>query len=388
MDEGAFNRLLKIPASLKFTILSRKLVKSGASFMGKSIERDGIFGKYTEHFDDEGNKVGESHKRQSIIEDYTEHFDINHTKIGQSKDREGIFEDYVERQGHNPGTDSSGVFLRQQRRKSASGGSTFDGAHTAKVHSRTNSSSGSGEFSWLFVIVGIVLILVSRINGEKSPTFPEHTVDAEFDTYRERLIAGELPNTHDVGLIKSAVGNEYAVRRCVQHPTDLDTINCYVLFQSASAGLVSVRFDNGWPRANQIPIGFDFQGHLLINEYGELLSYDPTNDRLKSIVKNAWNAGLSSDKRYVAFTPGIKDQSTPLSVELIDLQSSKISNLATLQGMEPGGLEIRWLPNNQTIVFETVSIASRAPSTWTIERDGSNLRKVVDGQLYDLKDID
>lgn len=88
--------------------------------MGKSIERDGVFGKYTEHFDDDGNKVGESKivdgvfgkyvehtdrhgnkvgeskYREGIFEDYTEHFTRDGKKVGESKDREGIFEDYTE----------------------------------------------------------------------------------------------------------------------------------------------------------------------------------------------------------------------------------------------------------------------------------------------------
>lgn len=35
--------------------------------MGTSKERDGIFGKYTEHFDDSGKKIGESRERTGIF---------------------------------------------------------------------------------------------------------------------------------------------------------------------------------------------------------------------------------------------------------------------------------------------------------------------------------
>ena len=64
--------------------------------MGKSIERDGVFGKYTEHFDDDGNKIGESKIIDGVMGKYVEHRDTEGRKIGESKYREGVFEDYTE----------------------------------------------------------------------------------------------------------------------------------------------------------------------------------------------------------------------------------------------------------------------------------------------------
>lgn len=41
--------------------------------MPKSYEREGFFGKYTEHYDDQGNKIGESREREGFFGKYVEH---------------------------------------------------------------------------------------------------------------------------------------------------------------------------------------------------------------------------------------------------------------------------------------------------------------------------
>ncbi len=64
--------------------------------MAKSVERDGIFGKYTEHFDDDGHKVGESRERDGVFGTYVEHTDAAGTKTGESRERDGVFETYTE----------------------------------------------------------------------------------------------------------------------------------------------------------------------------------------------------------------------------------------------------------------------------------------------------
>lgn len=77
--------------------------------MGTSKERDGFFGKYTEHFDDDGNKVGESRERDGFFGKYVEHTDTNGNKTGESRDREGFFGDYTEH------TNSSGSKVGESR---------------------------------------------------------------------------------------------------------------------------------------------------------------------------------------------------------------------------------------------------------------------------------
>lgn len=68
----------------------------GSCAMGYSKERDGFFGKYTEHFDDNNNKVGESRERDGFFGPYTEHVDTDHNKVGESREREGFFGPYTE----------------------------------------------------------------------------------------------------------------------------------------------------------------------------------------------------------------------------------------------------------------------------------------------------
>ncbi len=79
--------------------------------MAKSVEREGFFGKYTEHYDDDGKKIGESREREGFFGKYAEHTDAEGNKVGESRDREGFFGDYVEH------TDSSGSKIGESRER-------------------------------------------------------------------------------------------------------------------------------------------------------------------------------------------------------------------------------------------------------------------------------
>lgn len=69
--------------------------------MGESRKRDGFFGEYTEHFDDDGNKIGESREKEGVFGPYTEHVDAQGNKIGESRDMEGFFGAYTEHRDRN-----------------------------------------------------------------------------------------------------------------------------------------------------------------------------------------------------------------------------------------------------------------------------------------------
>lgn len=64
--------------------------------MSKSYEKNGVFGKYIEHYDDKGNKIGESREIDGVFGKYTEHRDRDGRKIGESRDTKGVFGDYTE----------------------------------------------------------------------------------------------------------------------------------------------------------------------------------------------------------------------------------------------------------------------------------------------------
>lgn len=57
--------------------------------MGKSVEREDWLGnRYTEHYDDSGNKIGESRELSDRLGNkYTEHRDTSGTKTGESHER-------------------------------------------------------------------------------------------------------------------------------------------------------------------------------------------------------------------------------------------------------------------------------------------------------------
>lgn len=67
--------------------------------MSKSKQKTGFFGdKYTEHTNDQGEKIGESRQRTGFFGgEYTEHTDKDGNKTGESRDRTGFFgSEYVE----------------------------------------------------------------------------------------------------------------------------------------------------------------------------------------------------------------------------------------------------------------------------------------------------
>ena len=61
--------------------------------MARSVEREGLFGgTYTEHYDDDGNKIGESREQEGLFGGtYTEHYDNDYNSIGESREQEGLF---------------------------------------------------------------------------------------------------------------------------------------------------------------------------------------------------------------------------------------------------------------------------------------------------------
>lgn len=107
--------------------------------MGTSKERDGFFGKYTEHFDDDGNKVGESREREGFFGKYVEHTDSAGDKVGESRDREGLFGDYTEH------TDSGGGKLGESREREG-----FLGDYTEHTDSEGNKIGESREREGFF----------------------------------------------------------------------------------------------------------------------------------------------------------------------------------------------------------------------------------------------
>ena len=64
--------------------------------MGKSVERDGLFGKYTEIYDDDGNKIAESREVDGFLGKYTEYTNTSGDKIGESREMDGFLGDYTE----------------------------------------------------------------------------------------------------------------------------------------------------------------------------------------------------------------------------------------------------------------------------------------------------
>ena len=68
----------------------------GGNVVGESREQEGFLGAYTEHRDLGGNVVGESREQEGFLGDYTEHRDADGNLLGESRKRKGFFDDYIE----------------------------------------------------------------------------------------------------------------------------------------------------------------------------------------------------------------------------------------------------------------------------------------------------
>jgi hypothetical protein len=57
---------------------------------GYSEEIEGLFGKYSQHYDENGNKLGYSEERSGLLGDYTQHYEQDGSKLGYSEERSGL----------------------------------------------------------------------------------------------------------------------------------------------------------------------------------------------------------------------------------------------------------------------------------------------------------
>jgi len=199
--------------------------------IGESRERDGFFGKYTEHTDAHGNKTGESREREGFFGDYTEHTDSSGSKTGESREREGFFGDYTEHvdaQGNKVGEsrERDGVFGRYTEHTGSGwlGKSADDTNNTA-----TNSSSGTsthtsgGGYSHSSsndsggILVGLILLVIltalwfgSQTNNESArkiatPYIPSSNVG-------QRTSANELIFSEETGVVNTPGDGFLALR--------------------------------------------------------------------------------------------------------------------------------------------------------------------------------
>lgn len=107
--------------------------------MATSRERQGVLGKYTEHFDENGKKTGESHEREGFFGKYTEHTDAEGHKIGESRERDGFIGKYTEH------TDAEGKKTGESRERDG-----FFGKYTEHVDAHGKKTGESRERSGFF----------------------------------------------------------------------------------------------------------------------------------------------------------------------------------------------------------------------------------------------
>ncbi|MDP3779495.1 MAG: hypothetical protein Q8R30_05640 [bacterium] len=117
---------------------------------GYSEKKDGVFGEYTEHTDTEGKTTGYSENKEGLFGKYTEHTDTNEKTTGYSEGKQGLLGGYVEH------TDSSDRTTGWSETKSNAfgrytehyGDSHYTGESDSEPHSGDQNTSGHSSYSY------------------------------------------------------------------------------------------------------------------------------------------------------------------------------------------------------------------------------------------------
>ncbi|MCU7805617.1 MAG: hypothetical protein KZQ96_20715 [Candidatus Thiodiazotropha sp. (ex Lucinoma borealis)] len=112
---------------------------------GESRDREGIFGKYTEHTDTDQNITGESRERDGILGEYTEHEDNAGNIVGESRERKGIFGKYIEH------VDANGNIIGKSREREGILGKYTEHTGSGFPGSMDTQSSSNGD-GWITII--------------------------------------------------------------------------------------------------------------------------------------------------------------------------------------------------------------------------------------------
>jgi hypothetical protein len=124
------------------------------------------------------------------------------------------------------------------------------------------------------------------------------------------------------------------------------------------------------------PVGF-VGGRLLFTTSPDLYAYELTTRRSVLIQRGVWSAATSSDRRYVAYvTVGQNGNSSVWVSDVEGGNKRQLSSFAEVSRVEIRQVDvIGWLPNDEGIVFRNDN-SSNQPETWTIRRDGSELKRI------------
>lgn len=236
-----------------------------------------------------------------------------------------------------------------------------------------------GSYSW----VELAQSFMGFRPNENSPCFTFQVNKAGIEIDIAGYAAGSLSWFEDDAHVESVYHDLVAFRRC---SGDRDKPTCALLItdlaRSRAPRVVApelVRY-----AGNQHPIAFSSIG-LLFAIYSDIYSYDLDRHSITIVAEDAWNPGLSADGSMLAYLTSYGNDGA--NVQLLDLQTGHIKQITNFQNKSPGGQFIRWLPGSDILVFELQDNRTHDIETWAVRVDGQELRKVADGQVYDLSSI-
>jgi hypothetical protein len=230
--------------------------------------------------------------------------------------------------------------------------------------------------NWVFIgiVVSFVAVLAMLLGPVVSGRGKNESIDVA--SYESGLLSWFEDSLH----VTSKAQDIAAFRRC---SGDRDKHTCLVIVtdspRSAIQRAIAARLAH--PFVNQFPVAFSEIGLLFSND-SDIYSYDHRANMIHAVAQDAWTPSLSPNGRLLAYLTSFR--SGGANVHLLDLKLRTIQKLTNFKGKSPGGQWIRWRPDGEALVFELQDDHSHTIDTWSIRVGGSELRRIGEGQIFDL----
>ena len=135
---------------------------------------------------------------------------------------------------------------------------------------------------------------------------------------------------------------------------------------------------------NQYPVAFTPNGLFFVTP-PDLLFFDVHQNSARVVAEDAWTPGPADDGRLLAYLTSYRSGGANVHVLHVSTESSR--QLTQFQGKSPGGQDVRWLPGTEKLVFELQDDRTYEIETWLVGANGDGLRKLADGQVFDLESL-
>lgn len=182
-------------------------------------------------------------------------------------------------------------------------------------------------------------------------------------------------------------GKLVAFRRC---SGDLDKPACLTLLLDMTSNRRPVvvaddLVEKSLTIQNHVPVGFVGNKLLLWNQ-ADLYSYDLRTRASTFFATDAWEAKISPDSKFIAFISAANTKDGA-NLWLINVTNGQKSRLTNFNNIDIHGCSVRWGLDSKMIYFGWQDADLKNNFAWSINSDGSNLRKIkeVGSEEYKIR---